>query len=55
MADEIKVGDKAYTYMYGPESIGTVVEVTKEKIVKIKLDKPIEYLTSYSNRVEKIN
>ena len=55
MEDEIKIGDKAYMFMYGPESTGTVVEVTKEKLVKIKLDKPIEYLVSYSNRIEKID
>lgn len=55
MTDEIKVGDKAYTFMYGPEAVGTVVEVTKEKLVKIKLDKPIEYLVSYANRVKKLD
>lgn len=54
MSDELKVGDKVYTYRNGPEHVGKIVNIDKNKVVTIKLDKPIEYLYEYINRVEKI-
>lgn len=52
MNKKLKIGDKVYASLVGPESKGTVIEIEErddKQLIKIELDKSIKFFMVITN------